>query len=110
MSENEHVVPKPAQNEAATKAPPSRKPKETPPKTLPPYKVLLHNDDQNEMEYVVLTIRKLTPLSTEEAVLRMMEAHQSGVALLLITHKERAELYAEQFASAGLSVTVEPDA
>ena len=31
-----------------------------------------------------------------------------GVALLLVTHKERAELYADQFQSKGLTVTIEP--
>ena len=32
----------------------------------------------------------------------------TGVALLLTTHKERAELYQEQFQSKGLTVTIEP--
>ena len=93
----------------ATKAPPKKAPAKTPPKQLPRYKVLLHNDDHNEMGYVVGVIRKLTPLSREEAMVRMWEAHTSGVALLLVTHKERAELYAEQFASCRLTVTIEPE-
>ncbi|MCS7014503.1 MAG: ATP-dependent Clp protease adaptor ClpS [Gemmatales bacterium] len=75
---------------------------------LPPYKLLLHNDDVNDMAYVVQTIQELTALSREEATQRMLEAHKNGVALLLVTHKERAELYAEQFASKGLTVTIEP--
>jgi len=75
---------------------------------LPPYKVLLHNDDVNGMGHVVLTIRRLTPLSLPEAVNRMLEAHKSGVSLLLVIHRERAELYVEQFASCGLTVTMEP--
>jgi ATP-dependent Clp protease adaptor protein ClpS len=75
---------------------------------LPPYKVLLHNDDVNEMGFVVRTIMELTHLSQEEATKRMLEAHQRGLSLLLITHKERAELYAEQFATKGLTVTIEP--
>lgn len=85
-----------------------RKPATRPPAPLPPWKVLLHNDDKNEMTYVVLTIMELTPLNEQEAVARMLEAHKTGVALLLTTHKERAELYREQFASKGLTVTVEP--
>ncbi len=94
----------------ATQTPPKKLPAKTPPKQLPRYKVLLHNDDRNEMTYVVGVIRKLTPLSREEAMVRMWEAHTSGVALLLVTHKERAELYSEQFASCGLTVTIEPEA
>lgn len=92
-----------------TKTRPTKSPTKTPPKQLPPYKVLLHNDDRNEMNYVVGVIRKLTALTREEAMIRMWEAHTGGVALLLVTHKERAELYAEQFASCGLTVTIEPE-
>jgi len=79
------------------------------PKTLPPYKVLLHNDDVNEMEHVVQTIVALTTLNVDAAVQRTLEAHDTGLALLLVTHKERAELYQEQFQSASLTVTIEPD-
>jgi len=82
-------------------------PKKRPPTHMPPWKVLLHNDDQNEMGYVVATIVELTSLKKPEAILRMKEAHETGVALLLTTHKERAELYRDQFASKGLTVTIE---
>jgi len=75
---------------------------------LPPYKVLLHNDDVNEMLYVVESIATLTPHDRASATKLMIEAHTSGVALLLTTHKERAELYEEQFRSKHLLVTVEP--
>ena len=77
---------------------------------LPPYKVLLHNDDVNDMLFVVEKVFELTPLTVEEAVERMLEAHQAGVALLLVTHRERAELYHEQFATYKLSTSIEPDA
>jgi ATP-dependent Clp protease adaptor protein ClpS len=86
------------------------KPKEkTAPGLLPPYKVLLHNDETNDMLFVVEKVCELTPLSTEDAVEKMFEAHQTGVALLLVTHKERAELYCEQFATYQLDVTTELD-
>ncbi|HKQ48181.1 MAG TPA: ATP-dependent Clp protease adaptor ClpS [Phycisphaerae bacterium] len=78
------------------------------PRLLPPFKVILHNDDQNSMEDVAAAILELTPLKKEEAILRMLEAHETGCALLLVTHKERAELYAEQFHSKSLTVTIEP--
>jgi len=94
----------------AVKTRPERrqKPATRPPAPLPPWKVLLHNDDKNEMGYVVVTIMELTPLNEQEAIQRMLEAHTTGVALLLTTHKERAELYRDQFASKGLTVTIEP--
>ena len=83
-------------------------PGKAPPKLLPPFKVLLHNDDVNDMLYVVRTVRKIAGLNEEDAVQRVHEAHETGVSLLLTTHKERAELYREQFASASLTVTIEP--
>lgn len=83
-------------------------PQKKPPQMMPPWKVLLHNDDKNEMGFVVSTVMELTPLKEQEAELRTVEAHKTGVALLLVTHKERAELYQEQFTSKGLTVTIEP--
>lgn len=85
-------------------APPRRKPK-----NLPPYKVLLHNDDVNSFEHVIMAILKLTTLEPQQAILRTLEAHETGVSLLLVTHKERAELYVDQFATFTLTVTIEPD-
>lgn len=79
------------------------------PKLLPPFKVILHNDDENSMEDVVIIILTLTPLKEQEAILRMLEAHKTGCSLLLVTHKERAELYVEQFLSCGVTVTMEAD-
>jgi ATP-dependent Clp protease adapter protein ClpS len=84
------------------------KPKPRPPQMLPPWKVLLHNDDKNEVGFVVTTIVELTTLNEQDAKQRTMEAHETGVALLLTTHKERAELYKDQFESKGLTVTIEP--
>ena len=83
-------------------------PKHKPPQMLPPWKVLLHNDDKNDMGFVVDTIVELTPLNKQDAQNRMKEADDTGVALLLVTHKERAELYKDQFESKGLTVTIEP--
>src|SRR4051812_30505860 len=68
-------------------------PKTKPPQLLPPWKVLLHNSDEPTIEFVVKTIIELTPLKQEAAVVCTLEAHETGVALLLVTHKERAELY-----------------
>jgi len=75
---------------------------------LPPFRVLLHNDDINDMIYVVEALLDLTPLDAHGATRVMVEAHSSGVALVLTTHRERAELYQEQFGSKGLTVTIEP--
>jgi ATP-dependent Clp protease adaptor protein ClpS len=94
----------------ATKPKRARKtsPRKKPPQPLPPWKVLLHNDDKNTADFVVTTIMQLTTLNEQDAATRTVEAHKTGVALLLTTHKERAELYQEQFTSKGLTVTIEP--
>lgn len=75
---------------------------------LPPFRVLLHNDDHTDQLYVVETLCDLTPLNPHRATTVMMEAHNTGIALVLVTHRERAELYVEQFRSKRLKVTMEP--
>jgi ATP-dependent Clp protease adaptor protein ClpS len=89
-------------NATAVRPKRTRKPAKNPPKHLPPWKVLLHNDDKNEITFVIRTVAELTPQRT-------IEAHEKGVSLLLVTHKERAELYQEQFQTKKLVVTIEPD-
>lgn len=84
-------------------APPERKNKK-----LPPFKVLLHNDDVNSFDHVIRAIMQLLGTTLEDAAIKAMEAHENGISLLLVTHQERAELYAEQFATMSLTVTIEP--
>ena len=88
---------------------PAKSPQRVDPKLLPPYKVLLHNDDVNDMEHVISALLKVTPLRMDDAIAKMVEAHKSGLALLLVTHQELAELYQEQLTSLSLTVTIEPD-
>jgi ATP-dependent Clp protease adapter protein ClpS len=85
-------------------------PEVAPPQTRPlrGWAVLLHNDETNEVTFVVRTVIHLARLTPTEAFDRTMEADDSGVALLLVTHRERAELLQEQFQSCGLTVTIEP--
>lgn len=75
---------------------------------LPLWSILLHNDDVNEMGYVVRTLVRMTSIPVSEAVRMMCEAHLEGMALVLEAHRERAEFLAEQLDSAGLTVSIEP--
>ncbi len=75
---------------------------------MPSWRVLLHNDDTNEMNFVVDSILRLTPLTFETAYRCMLEAHEHGLSILLVTHQERAELYRDQFRSKRLVVSIEP--
>lgn len=97
--------------DSATSTLPAQKPAppKRDPKLLPPYKVLLHNDAVNTFEHVIRSVVRLTPIGEDEAVIKAIEAHESGVSLLLVTHQERAELYADQFATLSITVTIEPD-
>ncbi|MFQ5493941.1 MAG: ATP-dependent Clp protease adaptor ClpS [Phycisphaerae bacterium] len=98
----------PANAPPDTKVTTSTLPSHSRPSHMPLYKVILHNDDISDMGDVVETIVMLTPLNRQEAEERMHEADRTGCSLLLVIHKERAELYVEQFQSRQLTVTIEP--
>jgi ATP-dependent Clp protease adapter protein ClpS len=51
---------------------------------------------------------ELTRFDSGRAMKIMMTAHTTGAALVLVTHKERAELFRDQFASKRLKATIEP--
>ncbi|MFK7960562.1 MAG: ATP-dependent Clp protease adaptor ClpS [Phycisphaerales bacterium] len=76
---------------------------------LPQYRVLLHNDNVNDMVWVARSIVQVARLAHQVAVTRMLEAHRRGVSLLLVTHQEHAELLEEQFRSKRIHVTIEPE-
>lgn len=79
-------------------------------KIAPRYRVLLHNDEYNSMEYVVYTLLKTVPSLTEtQAVNIMMEAHTNGIALVITCTQEHAEFYCETLKSHGLTSTIEPE-
>ena len=89
--------------------PKSTQPQEKPQRRLPPpYKVVLHHSAIIDLMFIVRTVMELTRLCRAEATHKMWEAHHCGRSVLLTTYKERAELYQEQFAGRGLSVSVEP--
>jgi ATP-dependent Clp protease adaptor protein ClpS len=79
-------------------------------KLAPRYRVLLHNDDYNPMEYVVQVLLQTVPSLTQpQAVDIMMEAHTNGVALVITCAQEHAEFYCESLRSHGLGSSIEPD-
>lgn len=78
---------------------------------LPPYKVILHNDDHNQMDHVVQSLRKSVPgMSLSRAAAVMWEAHVNGKAVVLACPLELAELYQQRLLSCGLTATIERDA
>ncbi|QJW97113.1 ATP-dependent Clp protease adaptor ClpS [Frigoriglobus tundricola] len=94
---------------------------ETRTRRQPPYAVVLHNDDTNSMDFVVMVLRKVFGYTVEKCVKLMLEAHEKGKAAVWIGALEVAELKADQIRSCGadpnvkksahpLGVTVEPAA
>jgi len=78
------------------------------PITLPPYAVILYNDDHNEMMYVVRSLVLCVPeVTPDQAVQIMFEAHEHGRALVIVCPLERAELYRDRLESRGLTATIE---
>jgi ATP-dependent Clp protease adaptor protein ClpS len=90
--------------------PPSGEPRHDrrPHAPFPPYRVVLANNTALALMLVVQIVMEITHLCRAEATHKMWEAHHNGRSELLTTHKERAELFVEQFADRGLTVTIEP--
>ena len=76
----------------------------------PKYKVLLHNDPVNSMEYVTISLREVVPqLSEQDAISIMLEAHNTGVGLIIVCDLEPAEFYSESLKSKGISSSIEKE-
>ena len=76
----------------------------------PKYKVLLHNDPVNSMEYVTNSLREVVPqLSEQDAISIMLEAHNTGVGLVIVCDLEPAEFYSESLKSKGISSSIEKE-
>jgi ATP-dependent Clp protease adaptor protein ClpS len=75
---------------------------------LPPYTVILHNDDHHAMDYVVDALLKSVPsLPVGRAIAIMFEAHNLGRAVVITCPLEQAEFYRDRLQSFGLGVTIE---
>jgi ATP-dependent Clp protease adaptor protein ClpS len=97
----------------AFKATPAEPATETPVKAkdlteiLPPWVVILHNDDHNEMLHVVRALLKSVPkLSRARATAIMLEAHFHGQAVVTTCPLELAELYRDRLQSFGLTASI----
>lgn len=74
------------------------------------WKVLLHNDNVNSMEHVMNALAEVFPgMDPQRAYDIMMEAHNTGVALVGTYVQEHAEFYAEQLCDRGLTSTIEAE-
>lgn len=77
---------------------------------LPRYRVLLYNDDFNDMDHVVRALlNTIMSLGINEAIAIMLRAHTYGEAHVITCLRETAEFYAEGLKQFGLNSTIEPE-
>jgi ATP-dependent Clp protease adaptor protein ClpS len=84
----------------ATKPAPVRKSKPTTQK-LPPYNVVLLDDDDHSYQYVIEMLGKIFAHPEQKAFQMAKEVDSTGRVIVLTTHKERAELKRDQILAYG---------
>jgi ATP-dependent Clp protease adaptor protein ClpS len=63
---------------------------------LPPYNVILENDDYHSVEFVVMVLCKALGYAVERSFQLMLQAHETGQSVVWTGSKEVAELKLEQ--------------
>ena len=71
------------------------------PKQLPPYNVVLLDDDDHTYDYVIEMLGKVFGYAKERAFKLAEEVDGSGRVIVLTTHKELAELKRDQILAYG---------
>ena len=66
---------------------------------LPPYNVIIDNDDLHSFEFVIDTLRKALCVTEQQAIQFTQLAHRTGRAIVWTGNKEVAELKMEQIQS-----------
>jgi ATP-dependent Clp protease adaptor protein ClpS len=79
-----------------TVAPKTREQESTNTRRVPPYNVILLNDDHHSIEFVVEVLQKALGFNQQRAVLLTLQAHTEGRSVVYTGTKEVAELKAEQ--------------
>ena len=77
------------------------------PKLLPPFHVVLLDDDDHTYDYVIRMLRELFGMPLEEAYLRAVEVDIAGRAVVDTTTKERAEFKRDQIHAYGRDALIE---
>ena len=65
-------------------------------KRLPPYHVIILNDEEHTFDYVIELLTKLFRHPLKAAIELTWRIHLSGRAVVYTTHKEKAELKRDQ--------------
>ena len=76
------------------------------PRMLPPYNVVLLNDDDHSYDYVIEMLAKVFAHPPERGMQMAKEVDESGRVICLTTHKELAELNRDQIVGYGIAPRV----
>jgi ATP-dependent Clp protease adaptor protein ClpS len=82
-------------------APRSKTATETRTKRLPPFNVVVLNDEEHTFDYVIELLTKLFGHPLTAATELTWRIHRSGRAVVYTTHKEKAELKRDQVLAYG---------
>ncbi len=72
------------------------------PRSLPPYHVVLLDDDDHSYEYVMEMLRVIFAHDESKSFIMATEVDKQGRVIVLTTHKELAELKRDQIQAYGL--------
>ena|ERR1700722_12541290 len=75
-------------------------------KKLPPWNVILLNDDDHSYEYVIEMLQAIFAYPPERGFQLAKEVDTEGRVILLTTHKEKAELKRDQIHAYGTDTRV----
>jgi len=78
-------------------------------KKAPLYKVILHNDDVNSFEHVILCVMQVFHVQVEEAFKLTKEANDTGLVICRVEQFEPAELHRDQLRALRLTADMEPE-
>jgi len=76
-------------------------------KKIPPYNVVLLNDDDHTFDYVIRMLKELFGYPEPKGFLMAMQVHENGRVICCTTSLERAELKRDQIHAYGPDKSIE---
>jgi ATP-dependent Clp protease adaptor protein ClpS len=101
MSDTQTIEPKVA---------PRPNPRKVEPKPLPPYNVILLDDDDHSYDYVIEMLTRIFAHTPETGFEMAKKVDSTGRVIVYTTHKEKAELKQSQIHGYGRDVRMERSA
>ncbi|HEY0008148.1 MAG TPA: ATP-dependent Clp protease adaptor ClpS [Tepidisphaeraceae bacterium] len=103
MSKESSTPTKPAEKKASAKRP---DPKANKPKHLPPYHVILLDDNDHSYEYVIEMLKVIFGYEDHKGFVLAEEVNDTGRSIVFTTHRELAELKRDQIHAYGKDTRV----